>query len=500
MPILFLFSCEKKRYTENTLTDKSVLLEEDSIVSIYNSSDKTITFTLDINQQFATTIDALVEKVRELNDESGNESEINKTWRFVATALDFFQPVSTSQYLDIPLQLYNSTGYGHCDDFCILMSAILKKMGYRTKITGVNNHIVLEVLNNNRWEMYDPFYFVYYINKEGKVASIEDLTKNPSLITNPVQRLKHQNLNSAERKIRYLHNYSQFAADFYINATPYSYITKYYFNDSFKIDIPTRASIEFPVESPEPLYKNASNGKVAHPTYIKYTLPKYWTGKFNIPFLVSSIHGTGTIKIHEQILNLNNFIAKLDYRTTFPISKTIEVLSSSSEIVIYGLINENFFQEKNLIELNIGLSDLKQLKIQISSDEERYSKISSQNYVEKNTYKISDILSALYDDVLKLSIQLFVETSEYYNIELMKSDISKLMKMRRVANFDERMKIILEKLNQIHQIEVDKNIHLIPYNDFSGSEDLITFTYFLDEYPTEEVIRLLKNAHTFTGP
>lgn len=495
--VLFsFFSCEKKKYTDNTLLDKSILLEEDSVLSMYNSSDKTISFRLDINQQIAASIDELVAKVRELPNESENESEIRKTWRFVATSLDFFQPISTSKYLDIPLQLYNSTGYGHCDDFCILMNAILKKMGYQTKVTGVNNHVVLEVLNNDRWEMYDPFLFVYYINKEGKIASIEDLKQDPLLITNPVHKLQYRNLNSAEKKIRYLSSYSQFAADFYINCSPYTYYTKNYFNDSFKIEIPPHASIEFPVESPDPIYKNASNGKVAHPTYIKYTLPKNWTGKFNIPFLVSSIRGTGAVKIHSQVLHLNNFIAKMDYTTaSSPISKTLEILNSNSEIVIYGLINENFFMEKNLIEFNIGMSDFNQMSIKICSDEERYSKIFSPNYVEKNTYRDSEILSMLHEDELKLSKQLLVETSQHYNIKLMKSDIMTLMKIKGVSNLNERATKILIKLDQIHKIETEKNIHLIPYNNFNKSEDVITFTYFLDEYPTDEIIRLLKNTY-----
>lgn len=491
--LFFLSSCEKKKDIRNIPVSESVLLEEDSIVYLYNTSDRMISFTLDINQQFATVIDDLVVKVSELPNEFENESEIRKTWRFVANALDFFQPVSKSQHLDIPLQLYNSTGYGHCDDFCILMNAILQKMGYQTKVTGVNNHIVLEVLNNDRWEMYDPFLFVYYLTREGNVACIEDLKNDPSLITNPVERLQHQNLYSAERRIRYLSIYAPSAADFYINCTPYIYNTRDDLNDSFKIEIPPRTSIEFPVESPDPVYKNASNGKVAHPTYIKYTLPKNWTGKFNIPFLISSIHGTGTVKIHNQVLHLNNFIAKMDYSMPATISKTVEILKSNSEIVIYGFINENFFMEKSLVEFNIGLADLNQLEIKISSDGERYSKIFSQNYPEKHSYSDSEILNALYDDSLKLSRQLFVETSEQYDIELMKSDIQTLMK--RISYPNERTQAMMEKLKRLYEMENEKNTRLIPYGNFSKSEDIITFSYFLDEYSTEELIRLLKNAH-----
>lgn len=383
---LLLHSCEKKYIQrDNSSIVKTFIVEEDFSISIKNKSNKKISLHININDQFANSIDDLVLKVKNQEDEFENESNIRKAWRFVATKIDFYEPISYNQCYDIPLLIYNSLGYGICDDFSILLNSILIKMEYHSRIVMVNNHIVVEVMNEGSWEMYDAFFYVYFLNKEGKVASIDELSKDSTLILDPIEKIKYSNLTSAEKKIRYHRNYSEENMLRFYKSEPKTYTSYNFQNDMFNIDLPSFAQIDFPVESPNPIFKTSSNGKIQNETYVKYTLSKDWKGKFEIPFLISHIEGKGIVRINNKNIKLGDYIIQMSYKDSLPLSKIVEIIKAEADIVIYCLINENFFLDINTIETTLRKDDYTDISIQVNKNQDKFSKIFSNFYLEKKS-------------------------------------------------------------------------------------------------------------------
>lgn len=118
-----------------------------------------------------------------------DESLHVRAWRFVTAWRKPAVPFSSGLFVH-QLDLYlRSIGAGRCDDNASVLWHLWKLLGYEARIWGLGSHIVAEVRVNGRWEAYDPHYGVYYLTRDGVVASVADLERSPDLVTQPVMRL-----------------------------------------------------------------------------------------------------------------------------------------------------------------------------------------------------------------------------------------------------------------------------------------------------------------------
>lgn len=81
-------------------------------------------------------------------------------------------------------------GYGTSDQACYVFSTICNYAGIRSFYSKMrtkdgNNEKILSFVNLGRnWSIFDPYSGVYFRNKEGALASIEDLKNNKWIMEN----------------------------------------------------------------------------------------------------------------------------------------------------------------------------------------------------------------------------------------------------------------------------------------------------------------------------
>jgi hypothetical protein len=108
-----------------------------------------------------------------------------RIWRFVVAHRFHSDPASAGIESHDPVKLLNIYGYGFCDDGANVLAAIARAAGIPARIWGLGGHVVPEVFYDERWHMFDPDNEVYYVDREGLVASVEQLVAEPQLFARP---------------------------------------------------------------------------------------------------------------------------------------------------------------------------------------------------------------------------------------------------------------------------------------------------------------------------
>jgi len=159
--------------------------ERDGVV-IENRSGRASRFVLEHNDApVFKDLDHVVSHVRSLPDEVAGEGFERKLWRYLRDGTVHFIPLMPLQFRQAPWATLNSLGFGFCGDMATSYVAIARAAGYQARVWSLGGHVVPEILVNGRWQLYDPDLGVYYHNRHGKVASIDDLTSDPALIEQP---------------------------------------------------------------------------------------------------------------------------------------------------------------------------------------------------------------------------------------------------------------------------------------------------------------------------
>jgi hypothetical protein len=159
---------------------------ESDYVSVDNAGTSSVTFQLTFNRKFGLGQDGLIDEIRAMPEEYPSESTARKVWRFIRDNRYHFWPLSPAHWNHSPTLFFNSIGFGLCDDSASVFSHLVTAMGYTGRVWELNGHVVPEVLIDGRWEMWDPDLELYYVNRQGMVAGVEELAGDPDLITHPL--------------------------------------------------------------------------------------------------------------------------------------------------------------------------------------------------------------------------------------------------------------------------------------------------------------------------
>ena len=162
---------------------------KDYYLEIRNSSLATIDFSMKLNGNFSVNTADLIANIKALPEAYKGEPDYVKVWRYIVANRYHSYPLCAQYYQHDPSFFMNSMGFGLCDDSAFVAASIWRAMGYESRVWGLAGHVVPEIKINNRWELYDPDLEVIYYKKNGQVAGVEDLEKNPDLIKNPVKKI-----------------------------------------------------------------------------------------------------------------------------------------------------------------------------------------------------------------------------------------------------------------------------------------------------------------------
>jgi hypothetical protein len=104
-------------------------------------------------------------------------------WKFLVNWRFHHYPAEQGNEVHDPVRFINVYGYGFCDDSARNTAALAQLAGLRSRVWGLSGHVVAETFYEGGWHMFDPDHEVYYRNSAGHIASVEELARNPQLIT-----------------------------------------------------------------------------------------------------------------------------------------------------------------------------------------------------------------------------------------------------------------------------------------------------------------------------
>jgi hypothetical protein len=268
-------------------------------IALMNSSDREVSFSLTYNGHKAfTSLDEIVEFVRNLPERLPQEPFERKLWRFVRDNTYHEVPINAQQWWYDYWPTLNSLGFGFCGHVAAVYVEVARAAGYKARVWGLYGHVVPEIKVNGRWQLYDPDLNVYYHMRDGNVAGVEDLAADPTLITTPTTPVYGASDNFA---------YSSTVADFYDAATGSNYIGDHVFlastpPGSSQIRLPAGARLLLPghwtaaptgVDGTTPYHVRAYRQAALE-------LPPGWSGSITLPWVLWDVQGQGSISLGSQ--------------------------------------------------------------------------------------------------------------------------------------------------------------------------------------------------------
>lgn len=142
---------------------------------------------LSINGFHLEDFDGVLAQILAMPALRNDEPIWRRAWRFVVARRSHYWPVSGGFFLHQPDLFLRSVGSGFCDDVATVLHWLWRGMGYEARVVGLSGHVVPEINVQGRWELYDPDFGVFYLNRAGRVASVQDVADDPSLVTAPEQ-------------------------------------------------------------------------------------------------------------------------------------------------------------------------------------------------------------------------------------------------------------------------------------------------------------------------
>jgi hypothetical protein len=222
--------------------------------------------------------------------------------------------------------MLNSLGFGQCSEAAALFVEIARAAGYVARVWTLEGHVVPEVFEDDKWELYDPDLGIYYFTRGHAIASVQELASDPTLITDPTDPIYGSSDAVA---------YSSAIADIYDDKAG---------NNKVAAPIsppvaPIGASvITLPAGSRLLLPGHWTSAPVVYDGATPFTAPAYrqtaielpagWTGALKLPWVLWDVQGHGNISIGSA-----SFATDTDNLRTF--------LSAPGSPLPSAFINEN---------------------------------------------------------------------------------------------------------------------------------------------------------------
>lgn len=485
---------ESKIIETTTLRLESNITDSWKVFKINNNKDKDVLCNVDVNRRLFKSKGDLLELIRITPDLYLNEPEVSKAWRFVKSNLQYNIPVSEAAWMHQPTIIFNSLGFGQCDDLASALAFIWREMGYETRIWNLNGHVVPEVFADGKWQMFDPSYDVYYYNEHREVAGFEELCANPSLVTGKFGRLKIDNFrNLAELNFKVLRYSEELQALYAKGGKP---VTEWHIpnvDDNMSFLVPAGGNIIFPVNSPSPVIISNWKGmkrQLVH--YMRITIPKGWKGKFYCLLVITSVSGSGVLVIDNKPIPLQNFSLQFDLNAENPIHE-FYVKEALFDIDVYALINPWLFNIPGKNNVIIEGADVEHLTLNTEKSEAPYPTLI--NYVMDHRYLALPAHFIRYEEQkdtldemmfnrrrpLKTKEDICINAKTYFNMWHAGSKKAK----------QDRANSICKKMLDFYSVLPDDQIKKDVLGFMSDPLAFIMLIYILEEYPEYTLNELL---------
>ena len=343
---------------------------EQFVIEIKNTSSRAINFGLGLNDMLFPDKQSVLQYILQGDVNSGLSPVVTEIYRKMIRENDdeeyyraflFLIPrtfhhfeltdqYASSQWVQGPMLMINSFGFGTCGTHARVLSKIWQALGYRTRERHLNGHAVSEVFNGERWLVFDADKNAYYFDENFKIIGIDELKRNPTLIF-PDMRIVAYGLPNYEfpqsgpgRAVKDIIVKSKGAWLKPIE-TPSSETDWIPLN----ITLPPKATFSFPFEGEDIFFAenidfvSQYGERVLTPKY-KYAvleIDKGTTGKINVGLYPFKMEGECTLRIEglEKQLEGKDFDQVNKYRSERIFARTIMLTEAKSPVRIYYLLN-----------------------------------------------------------------------------------------------------------------------------------------------------------------
>lgn len=256
------------------------------VIVIEDTAKTGLEFVFSYNGNFGFNEDTLLSKI----SSTGKENTYNID-DFIFKALSFVHSTTYHKRPEIKLQrsgallkpdlMLNSIPYGLCSDRSYVLSNLLGKAGYVTRIINIRSkHTFLEVFNRGEWVMLDPDFGLMFTNAFGNPVSFEELLAD-SMIT-PVKVYSKELFFSGFGDILDVDtlfsvlkkNYYMEEGVSYNNGRSDEFLNGYFC-------LPKGSKLEFPYH-----YRDGSA------TVMKIVIPGTYSGKVKVPLIIAEIRNS----------------------------------------------------------------------------------------------------------------------------------------------------------------------------------------------------------------
>ncbi|MBN2776012.1 MAG: hypothetical protein JXR36_00125 [Bacteroidales bacterium] len=341
-------------------SEKRFLLEADdklnSQVVISNQGNYSAKYSLEFNGNHLYNIYDIMQEIKQDFEEKSDEPIELKAWRFVHNLS--FTDVNIA---DVPVQnsptlILNSLGGGLCGSRSAILTNILIAMGFKARSWCVEGHVVTEVFSNDKWQVLDPDYGVYFLNNSNEIASFFELCENPTWFDD-TSRYVLVNYSEAVLLNVFMMDYAKMFATTEDNRR-YNTGFDHFPNPDLEFVMPPGAKLVFPVKNSDRgvFYQNA-----------KLSFVDNYCGAIKIPLVLDEIIGKGKVKINNHIYYIDGGLKNFeDFNIGFGEFEIIENLG----IELFYFINPELFKIQSCNEIVLRGSNLNHITIDVECNNE----------------------------------------------------------------------------------------------------------------------------------
>lgn len=215
-----------------------------------------------------------------------------RIFRFVAgNFLHGFPLTWNFRWLLSPTLFFNSSGVALCGEAADLIYLLAGDRGLQARVWRLEGHVVAEVRSAGRWQMYDGDYGVYFLNRSGQIAGVEELEADPTLITDPVLRLPYTGPWSPYQSA-YAELFSS-SADNWVRQAPATPDPP----RRVRFVLPRGASLRLPGRQAAPPLDHFGTPQNQDYAQLTLRLPAGYLGEVENPLIVHTLRGSGEVTI-----------------------------------------------------------------------------------------------------------------------------------------------------------------------------------------------------------
>ena len=304
-------------------------------IIIKNDKDYPITFRMKINEIFPLEMSDINNKIKQISTQN-SVSKAQATWEFVSENTFWNKPYTAENWQHNPLLFLNSLGGGMCDDIASVLASLWKHTYDSVRVVGLEGHVISEVKENDKWQMFDADNGVAYLNSNGQIYSVNELENQAGIIAVP----QKEAILSFNPFFTIQSPLTNRIADLYATTENNRDATAWHLdfaNYSDTFSLPAHSSIEI--------------SNIGNRVRLKVVLDKQSVGKLQIPFIPYSASGSfiftannksDTVQNNTYTFNSNNYTNELGILQT----------TKTSEITYLVNPKLNFWQAINSIKIS----------------------------------------------------------------------------------------------------------------------------------------------------